>query len=81
MYRTVCAVSEQAADALSSMMPLDGSAIMRLGPFAVMVGTDKPRFEGLAICPHCITRAAMLLRDLANTCDNLVKEAEKHSKP
>lgn len=35
------------------------------------------RFTGLAVCPHCMERAAMYCRDLANIFDDICKETPK----
>lgn len=70
-----------ADDGLSTLHPL-GQNMDLSGVMAILLDpAQKPVFEGVALCVHCVNRAAMLFRDLANTCEDLVKEAEKHGKP
>lgn len=72
-------VQRQASQSLS-ILPLDnGPEITQFGPLTIVkVSADEPKFQGLSICPHCLTRAAMLLRDLATIVEELRDEAKKH---
>jgi hypothetical protein len=81
VFRMFDATQRQASECLAACAPLDGSRIENLGGgliFAIISG--KPKFEGLAICTHCMKRASMILRDLVTVVDDMVIEAEKHRK-
>ena len=82
MYRLIGTQAGEASECIASMVAIDGTTYDQLGPNVMMIGVPmKPKFIGVAMCTHCIKRAAMLLRDLANTCDDLVKEVEAHGTP
>lgn len=71
-YNSTC---NQIADAVSIRPIYDG---VTHTPQITIIDASKPlTFRGVSICPHCLQRASMLFRDMANTIDDLVAEVKR----
>lgn len=73
-YNSLC---EQVGQSLNVSPIVDG--VQYRGNLTIVNASASLDFKGIALCPHCIGRASLLLRDLANTLDDMVVEAKKHA--
>lgn len=78
MYEQFCATSEQAGRAMSIEPIFEG--VEYYGALTIVNAGASHEFKGIALCPHCIERAALLLRDLATVLDDINAEVKKHAK-
>lgn len=80
IFNHFVAVQRQASDALA-IQPIQKPEVHHFGNLTVVhLGGSNPPFEGLMVCAHCLTRASMLLRDLATVIDEMNEEVKKHRK-
>lgn len=77
MYEHYVALSGQINDAMSITPIVEG--VSYLGAIRIVDASASLDFKGLGLCPHCVERASLLLRDLANTLDDIVVEVRKHA--
>lgn len=78
MYEQYVSLCDQAGNAMSISAIVDG--VQYRQNLTIVDATASLDFKGISLCPHCIERASLLLRDLASTLDDMLAEVRKHSK-